>query len=210
MYPAEVNFTAAELEIIFRIRQVIGDEKEVFIDDVNTNHCAQVTAGGSIYELQEPKGYPKKIILNGDEISTSGSVTATVINNKFIEFSSAVLVSGADLTVIYEHFKHSDLEILDTYDTSAATYLVTQCNLCATELGIDLLILATAYILLLKDLNVYIKSAVNLEDSDSRFDASRRPQYLSTLLDKIGAHLKDAIEAKTKCSMMSLPLYKVE
>lgn len=208
MYP-QVNLTAEESAIIFKIRQIIGDEPEVYVDDINNiNSCSRIMASGTIYQLEEPKGYPIEIYVNGIEYT---SITnPTVIGNKILKFSTPVLLPGYSITVIYNHFKHSDIEILDTYDTSAFMYLVQQCNLTPEELGIDLLILATSYILLLKDYNNYIKSAISLEDSDSRYDASRRPQYLGDLLKSISKDLQKAIEIKTKCKMLSLPVYKVE
>lgn len=208
-YPIEAIFTTAELEIIFRIRQLISDTKEVFVDDIeNVSVCGKVTASGTMYELEEPKGYPLNVYVGGIEYTTSGN--PETIGYKYLKFPIPTLVSGTGLTVIYEHFNHSDLEIIDTYDSSALTYLVGSCNLSVDEIGTDLLILSTAYILITKDLQTYIKSAVNLQDSDSRFDASRRPQYLSDLLKRIGDQLKQGLEDKTRCKVTSLPIYKVE
>lgn len=206
-YPPEVQFTTQEYEIIFRIRQLLGDEKEVFVDEANSNTCNQISASGTIYLLEEPKGYPLDIIVDG--VSFSGT-DPRVLGYKYLQFTTPVLVSGAAITVIYENFRHSDLEIINTYDSSAMTYLTAQCNLTSADLGIDLLVLATAYILLTKDISVYVKSAVNLEDGTSRFDASNRPKALSDLLKQISTDLKSALSIKTKCAMLSLPVYKVE
>lgn len=208
-YPTEAVFTVQEQEIIFRIRQLISDTKEVFVDDVpNVNACGKVTASGTMYQLDEPKGYPLNVFVNDIEYTTSGN--PQILGYKYLKFATSVLVSGASLTVIYEHFNHSDLEIIDTYDSSSTTYLIDVCNLTIEDIGPDLLLLATAYILISKDLQDFIRSAVNLEDSDSRFDASKRPQYLNDLLKRIGDQLKSGIEAATKCKMLSLPVYKVE
>lgn len=210
MYPIEVELTSAELDIVFRVRTLIGDEKEIFIDDINSASCATVLASGSIYQLQEPKGYPLQILLNGEELTTSGSVTANVLGYKYIQFSSPVVTRGSNLLVTYNHFRYSDIEILDIYDTAATTFLTNQCNLTTTEIGIDLLVLSTAYVLLTKDLNDYIKGAVTIEDGDSSFNASSRPGALMNLLKMIASQLKDSIETKTNCKMLSLPVYKVE
>lgn len=209
MYPVEAAITLPEQEIIFRIRQLIGDTKETFVDDVeNTLVCGGVSASGTLYQLQEPRGYPTNVYVNGIEFTDP--TNPSVLGYKYLKFSSPTLVSGASITVIYEHFNHSDVEIIDTYDSSAYTYLTGQCNLNPADLGVDLLVLATAYVLLTKDLNNYIKSAVNLEDSDSRFDASRRPQYMMDLLKRISAELLTGIQAKAHCKMFNLPVYKVE
>ncbi len=210
MYTVEREFSASELEIIFRIRQLIGDEKEVFVDDVNSNCTNRVLASGTMYQLEEPKGYPLEVYVNGIEYTTSGSITADVLGYKLIKFSNPVLFSGVNITVIYEHFRHSDSEILDTYDTSSMTYLTQQCNLSAEDLGIDLLVLATSYVLLMKDLHNYIKSAIRVQDSDSQFDGSTRPTVLKDLLKSISDELLASLKVKTSCKVMHLPVYKVE
>ena len=81
------------------------------------------------------------------------------------------------------------------------------------DLGMDLLILSTAYVLLSKDLNRYIADAVEMEDSDSKFSAERRPQALQALMTGKGGIqdcLKSALEQKLSCRMLSLPVYKIE
>lgn len=208
MYPSEVVFTQPEADIVFRIRQLIGDSKEIYIDDKNTTYCSTVLASGTTYQLEEPKGYPTQVFVNNVEFSDP--FNPLVLGYKFLKFTSPVLVSGAQITVFYEHFRHSDLEIIETYDTAATTYLNDQCNLTNVDLGIDLLVLATAYIFLQNDLSTYIASAISLEDADSKYNASTRPQYLVSLLNQISKELKNAIEAKTRCKMLSLPVYKVE
>jgi hypothetical protein len=214
IYPVQGSFSPEEEIIIFQIRQLIGDTEEVFIDDVITaGGCSRVSANGTIYELDEPKGYPINIYVDGVEYtSTSGTYGAQVLGDKYIRFTntSGVLFNDSHLVVIYNHYRNSDLDILNTYDTSAKIYLTAQCNLSDEQLGPDLLVLSTAYALLTKDMSEYVKSAVNLEDSDSRFDASRRPDALAKLLDSIGKSLKAALEAKTRCSMLSLPVFKIE
>jgi len=210
MYTLEKEFSTDESEIIFRIRQLIGDEKEVFVDDISSNSTNRVVASGTIYQLEEPKGYPLEVYVNGTEYTTSGSITVEILGYKLLKFSAPILTSGANITVIYDHFKHSDSEILNTYDTSSMTYLTQQCNLSAEDLGLDLLILATSYVLLMKDLNNYIKSAIRVQDSDSQFDGSTRPTILKDLLKAISEELLSSLKSKTACKVMHLPVYKVE
>jgi len=209
MYIPEAIFQVQEQEIIFRIRQLISDTKEIFIDSFdNATACGNLTASGTIYALQEPKGYPKEIYVDGVEIS--GSPGAQVMGYKYIRFQPGTIGLNSSLVIIYDHFDNSDLEILDTYDSSALTYLTSQCSLTFTDLGPELLLLATAYILMSKKLQNYINAAVSLEDSDSKFDASRRPNTLLDLMKLISGQLKESIEVRLKCKIMSLPVYKVE
>jgi hypothetical protein len=208
MYP-QLSLPPTDQSIVYKIRQLIGDEPEPFVDDIlNIDTCSRVTAGGTIYELEEAKGYPLKVLVNGVEYTQLNN--PQVLGYKLLVFSGATLVDGANLTVVYNHFRHSDSDIIDTYDTSAYTYLVEACNLTPDEIGIDLLSLSTAYILLTNDLSVYVKSAVSLADSDSSFEAFRRPMHLVDLLKLISGQLKSALETKKRCKMMSLPVYKVE
>lgn len=214
VYPSPYIFMPEEESIIFQIRNLTGDIEEVFIDDIVTaGGCSRVLANGTIYELEESKGYPINIYVDSVEYtSTSGAFGAQVIGDKFIKFTntSGVLFSNTHLVVIYHHYRNSDIDILNMYDNGAKIYLTAQCSLTNEQLSPELLILSTAYALLTKDMSEYIKSAVNLEDSDSRFDASRRPDALAKLLDIISKSLKSAIEAKTKCAMLNLPVYKIE
>jgi len=208
-FTEEISLTQPEEVIVFRIRQLIGDEKRTVVDDITSvDYCANVKLQGSMYGLEEPKGWPTDIVIGG-AIVTSG---VQVLNHEYLQWDTVPgpLVSGISLTVVYDKFRHSDLEIINTYDTSAHTFLTGQCSLSDTDLGEDLLSLSTAYVLLSKDMSKYISEAVNLEDSDSKFDASRRPQSLATFMNIVGKELKHSLEIKSGCKMMSLPVYKVE
>ena len=170
--------------------------------------CANVKLDGSMYGLEDPKGWPVDIVVGGTPV-TSG---VTVLNHEYLKWDTipGPLVSGTSICVVYDKFRHSDLEIINVYDTAAHLYLTAQCGLSDEELSPDLLTLSTAFVLLSNDMSKYISEAVNLEDSDSKFDASRRPQALATFMNMLAKALKDALEAKTGCKLMSLPVYKVE
>lgn len=213
MYPIDIPLTTEEEILIFQIRQLIGDQESLYIDDVpNVGSCSRVMMNGTIYTLEEPKGYPTNIYLNTIEYtSTSGVYGAKVLGNKYIQFNTAgVLTQDSHLVVVYNHFINSDSEILNIYDTSAKFYLTGQCNLQEEYLSPELLGLSTAYVILTSRLSYYIENAVKLEDSDSKFDASRRPDAIAKLLDHVYKALKSGIELKSKCKVMSLPIFKVE
>ena len=209
MFPTEVTLTPAEESIVFQIRQLIGDEKRVVVDDLyDVGLCGRSKVQGSMYGLEDPKGYPLEVRLNGTAV-TSG---VEVLGYEYLQWDTVPgpLQEGSSLSVVYEKFRHSDLEIINTYDTGATNYLVSQCNLSPEDLTSDLLVLSTAYALLSKDMAKYVEEAVNLEDSDSRVDASRRPQGLNTFMRTVMDCLKDGLESKMRCKIMSLPVYKVE
>ena len=209
MFPKEIILSSSEEVVVFKIRQLIGDEKRTVVDDIyNVSQCANVKANGSMYGLEEPKGWPTDIFVGGSPVISG----VEVLNYEYLRWDTmpGPLVSGIGLTVVYDLFKHSDLEIINTYDTSAHVFLTAQCGFSDVELGDDLLALSTAYVLLSKDMSKYIAEAVNLEDSDSKLDASRRPQVLARYLELVAKELKSALEQKSGCKMMSLPVYKVE
>lgn len=209
MFPSEITLTTAEQAIVFQIRQLIGDEKRTVVDDLyDVTQCSRVKVQGSMYALEEPKGYPLEIRLSGAPV-VSG---VEVLGYEYLQWDTVPgpLTANVPLSVVYEKFRHSDLEIINTYDNGATNYLVSQCSLTATELSQDLLILSTAYALLSKDLSVYVSEAATLEDSDSKYDTSRRPDSLIKFMQMVQKCLKDALAVKTRCKLMSLPVYKVE
>ena len=206
MYP-QLNLPVQDQTVVYKIRQLIGDEQEPFVDDIsNVDSCSNIKAGGTIYELEEPKGYPLQVYVNGTEYTAISN--PTVIGYKLLQFSTPTLVSGANLVVVYNHFRHSDADIIDTYDTSAYVYLVQACNLTPDEIGVDLLALSTAYLLLSNDVSEYAKAAASLSDSDSQFDTSKRPQFILDMMKLISGQLKEALEVKKRfCLVKLLPVF---
>lgn len=220
MFIPETILTSEEEEIIFRIRQLIGDDKEVFVDDISiTPNLPNVKVSGSLYELEEPKGYPQEVYVNGVQYGavTSGATATSVLSYKFLKFQTTLgvgpLQNGSKLTVIYDNFRYSDYEIIQTYDTAATTYLVNQCGLDFPDLTVDLLILATAYVLLSGDVYKLTSNAIEIRDSDSEYKTAGATTGIRSLVDFmkiINDQLLDALNRKMSCKMMSLPIYKVE
>ena len=221
MFIQERIFTVDEQDIIFRIRQLISDEKEVFVDEVNVvPNLPSIQVSGSIYTLEEPKGYPQELYINGVEYgtTTTGSTAVDVLSYKMLKFVLTAgvgpLQAGKTLTIIYDHFRNSDVEIINTYDVGAYTYLVNQCGLDEEgDIPIDLLVLATAFIFLTKDIHKLSSEAVELRDSDSQFisaGATGGVRNLMDLLKLINSQLLDSLNTLMKCKMMRLPIYKVE
>jgi hypothetical protein len=216
MFIPEVLYTADELHIITRIRNLVGDEKEVFVDDkIIVTSGIDIKANGTMYELDESKGYPVEVYVNSSEVGAQGQDPVSVMSYKFLKFTqSGALHIGDALTVVYEHFRYSDLEIINAYDLNAPTYLVAQCGLTFDDLTMDLLILATAFIFLTRDLSDMALNAAEVQDSDSTYrnagatmGASRA---ITDLLNIVNNQLLKAITMKTRCKILSLPVYKIE
>ena len=122
MFPSEVVLTPSEEVIVFRVRSLIGDEKRTVVDEVNdVGLCGNVKLEGSMYGMEEHKGWPIDIRVGGVPV-TSGAVasgTVEILNYEYIRWNTipGPLVNGTSLSVVYNHFRHSDLEIINVYDT---------------------------------------------------------------------------------------------
>ena len=72
MFPREITLTSSEEVIVFKIRQLVGDEKRTVVDDIySVDHCANVKLDGSMYGFEEPKGWPVEVYVSGVTV-TSG------------------------------------------------------------------------------------------------------------------------------------------
>lgn len=210
-YIPDIVLTQAEQDIVSRVRSLIGDTKEVFIDDFpQISICDEISSDGTLYQFRETRAYPLEITISGVEITGSGN-NPQVLSYKYLKFNSpGPLTLNTQFRVIYEKFRHSDKEILNVYDTGAFTYASQKCNLDVEAIPIDLLVLITAYILLQSDLNLYIGSAVSLRDADSQFDAQVRAEILRKHLEHVSDEIETYLKSLTSCVMMNLPVKKVE
>jgi hypothetical protein len=119
-YPAEKSLTSTDRFNVDRIRYYVGDEKKTYRDYVSPTCLAgyeNVSTDGTTYKVDNPKGWPLKVIKDSIEYSTSSN--PAVVDYSFLTFSGTTIstVSGV-LDVWYESFRHSDREILDIYTTT--------------------------------------------------------------------------------------------
>lgn len=210
MYPTEAfvfGLTAQEQEIIHSIRILIGDQKSTEIEEVlNGMSCDKIKMGGSVYKLDD-KGWPIKIIISGTEYSNP--IDPQVENYQFLVFSGTGVLDN-DISIMYNTFRFSDIEILDAYDFSASSVLTAQCNLTPEQLTPALLNLATSVVLLQGEYQKYAEQAVEMKDNDSEIDTVERLNYLQRELQVLRGELERAIKKKLACASYSLPVIRVE
>jgi len=120
-YPEELSMSLYEEEIVYSIRNYVGDQKSVKRDYVNPS-CSlgyeNVSDDGYTYTLTE-RGWPLKVVKDGVQYTTTSN--PTVSDYTYLTFSGTTIstVSGV-VDVWYESFRYSDTEILSFYTTTTA------------------------------------------------------------------------------------------
>lgn len=113
-YPEEAVFTANDRYVVDRIRNLIGDPKQLTRDYVSVETgYSTVSVDGKTHSLSNPRGWPLKVELDGVEYTDEDE--PRVNDYQFITFSgAAVNTTSGTLDVWYYHFRNSDTEILRT------------------------------------------------------------------------------------------------
>jgi len=212
MYPSEASFlglTAEEISIIEGVRDIIGDRPSPILEESdNPGHAKAISSDGSMYELQQPKGWPVVIMVDGTEYSSTSD--PQVVGYKYLVFSGVSLDNTITYSFLYNNFRFSDQEIISAYDNSAASALTEQCNLTPEQLTVPLIILATAVVLLQGEFQALAAEAVTIEDNDSKYDNSIRLVALQREIKDLRDRLNSALREKTKCATINLPIFRVE
>lgn len=113
-YPEEAVFTANDRYVVDRIRNLIGDPKQLTRDYVSVETgYSTVSVDGKTHSLSNPRGWPLKVELDGVEYTDEDE--PRVNDYQFITFSGAAInTTSGTLDVWYYHFRNSDTEILRT------------------------------------------------------------------------------------------------
>jgi len=116
-YPAEVDLTTAQQSTINRIRQYIGDFKEINRDYMSPNTSYEnLSDDGYTISFDNPKAWPLAITV--DDVEYTSIIDPVVNGYQFITFSGTQIVQDSSVANIwYEHFRFSDRELLDMYET---------------------------------------------------------------------------------------------
>lgn len=116
-YPAEATFTANDYFVIDRIRTLIGDSKELTRDYVSVETgYSSISLDGHTHSLSNPRGWPLQIFLDGFEYTDDDIVQ--VNDFQFVTFSGVqVSTTSGILDVWYYHFRNSDTEILQKFNS---------------------------------------------------------------------------------------------
>ena len=116
-YPPEAVFTPNDYYIIDRLRNLIGDPKELTRDYVSVDTgFSSISIDGQTHSLSNPRGWPLQIKLDGIEYTSKDE--PRVNDYQFITFSGSEIstVSGT-LDVWYYHFRNSDTELLRAFNS---------------------------------------------------------------------------------------------
>lgn len=116
-YPEEGIFTSLDRLTIDKIRNFIGDKKELTRDYVSAiSGYSTLSEDGYSHALSNPKGWPLQVKLDGNYYTTLNN--PKVNDYQFITFSGTAIstVSGT-LDVWYYHFRYSDAEIMTTFNS---------------------------------------------------------------------------------------------
>jgi hypothetical protein len=148
-YPTEAPFTSDDYFVLDKVRVLIGDQKELTRDFVSiSTGFDSISLDEKTHTLSNPKGWPLSITLDGDIITDTG--IARINDYQFVTFSgiSVSTVSGT-LDVWYDHFRHSDIEILKIYNS-----LTTPPQLTEKQVTFELAAVCTALEILLNELRL--------------------------------------------------------
>ena len=137
-YPAEISLTSSDEYHINKIRYYIGDQKQVIREYVSpecTSGYQNVSQDGYTYEL-ENKGWPLRVVKDSTEYTSTSDVYVT--DYKYLTFSTSSIstVSGV-LDLWSETFRHSDREILKTYNMASAPAFVSTSSVTTEMLRLD-------------------------------------------------------------------------
>ena len=202
-YPPEIALSEQDREIVESLRVTLGDmgaiERDYFDadDHQGTGACREnISAQGCTWELSEPRGWPRSVILNG-VVKTSLS-DPLVVGYKYLTFSGGTSCITGTLDVMYNHFRFADRELLLAYDR-ARNLLTANCTLSDSEITTEMLIMQAAILLLEGELrDLQSNAGVRIRDGSTEYDSSyiigARTQDLTDLKNK----LKDLIACITR------------
>jgi hypothetical protein len=191
-YPPEIALSDDDREITESIRITLGDsgliERDVYsaADPQSNAACAaQIDLAGCTWELEEWKGWPQKVLLNGIEKTDIND--PQVIGYRYLSFSGTSPCITGSLDVYYNHFRFSDREILMAYDR--ARNLLVACGLTEDRITTEMRIMQAAILLLEGEVRDVSSGAFKIVDGDTTYDNSSmirsRTEDLTDLKRKI-------------------------
>lgn len=115
-YPEEATFTLNDRYVIDRVRNFIGDPRELTRDYVSSDTgYSSISHDEHTLTLSNPKGWPLSVTL--DDVVYTSKEEPRVNDYQFITFSGVeISTTSGTLDVWYYHFRNSDAEILRVYN----------------------------------------------------------------------------------------------
>ena len=212
-YPSEIALSEEDREIVESIRVTLGDigiiERE-FFDSSDTNSafaCAsQISSDKKTWELEEFKGWPQRVIINGEEKTSISD--PQVIGYKFLTFSGTGACITGTLDIFYNHFRFSDREILLTYDRSVN--LLVSCGLTESQVTTEMRIMQAAILLLEGELRDFQQGGISIRDGDTSYDSSRAIESRSQELNDLRLKMRELVQCARVSASYSLEGVRVD
>ncbi len=172
-YPPEIALSDDDRLIVESIRITLGDsgliERDLYsASDPQSNAAcaAQIDPDGCTWELEEWKGWPQKVLLNGVEKTDIND--PQVIGYRYLSFSGTAPCITGSLDVYYNHFRFSDREILMAYDR--ARNLLVSCGLSEVAITTEMRIMQASILLLEGEIRDVSSGGFKIVDGDTTYD----------------------------------------
>jgi len=196
-YPPEIALSEQDREIIESIRITLGDLGSIerdFYDSTDSNSqfacSSQISSDQKTWELLEFKGWPQRVIINGDEKT---SITdPQVLGYRYFTFSGTEACITGSLDIFYNNFRFADREILLAYDR--ARNLLVSCGLSGAQITTEMLIMQAAILLLEGEARDFATGAVEVRDGDTSFSNTRAIQARTEDLADLNQKIRELIE----------------
>lgn len=186
-YPDEVAYGTSDKLTINRIRRLCGDPIGLRRE---YNEKDNIHEGGLVYQLDE-KGWPCSINI-GDTTYNSTS-NPTVNGYRYLKFSNDITtLSGVDLDVniFYYTFRHSDREIMDSYDLCPAPQGLTPITA-----NTESYMLYTAIEILTQELwEDATEDGAAVRDDMSHYNPEGGQKIRNDLIDKLQKRLDNLVD----------------
>jgi hypothetical protein len=213
-YPPEIALATNDREIVESIRVTLGDMGSIERDYYNSSDpqsafsCAsQISSDQCTWELLEPRGWPQRVVLNGDE--KTNIQDPQVIGYKFLTFSGGTACITGSLDVFYNHFRFADREVLMAYDRSIN--LLVSCNLTTDQITTEMQIMQASILLLEGELRGFQSgNAVRVRDGDTEYDSTATIRSRTQDLEDLKRKLQELIDCVVWQTSYSLQGYRVE
>ncbi len=158
-YPTETEFTSDDYFVTDRVRILLGDLKELTRDYVSVAAgYSSISEDQFTHTLSNPRGWPLRVTLDGVAFITKDE--PRVNDHQFITFSgSQINTTSGTLDVWYDHFRHSDAEILQVYNA-----LTPPPQLDADQVTFELAAVCTALDMLEQEFRVFGATSGSMVD----------------------------------------------
>ena len=172
-YPPEIALSDQDREIVESIRITLGDLGGIERDSYSVTgtqadiSCReQISADLCTWELREYRGWPRKVVLNGD--SKTSLQDPQVFGYRYLTFSGGTACITGSLDIFYNTFRYADREILLAYDRSRN--LLVACGLSEVQVTTEMRIMQASILLLEGESRQAQESAVMIRDGETTYD----------------------------------------